>query len=96
MTIANEKQAYTMTDRGTYIAHKGKLELPVLLEGDKRMFNPYGVIAVNPEKHPHVKYDAAMKFIEWLTSEEGQKIIAGFKKDGEVLFYPDAVTRERE
>jgi tungstate transport system substrate-binding protein len=67
-----------------------KLDLPILVEGDERLFNPYGVIAVNPKKHSHVKYDAAMKFIKWLTSEEGQRIIAEFKKNGEVLFYPDA------
>jgi tungstate transport system substrate-binding protein len=89
--IADEKQAYTMTDRGTYIAYKSKIEIPVLVEGDKRLFNPYGVIAVNPEKHPHVKYAEAMKFIEWLTSEEAQKLIGSFKKDGETLFHPDAL-----
>jgi tungstate transport system substrate-binding protein len=92
LNIANEKRAYTITDRGTYIAYKGKIDLPILVEGDKRLFNPYGVIAVNPRKHAHVKYDEVMKFIEWLTSEEGQKLIGGFKKDGEVLFYPDALS----
>ena len=91
LNIANEKRAYTMTDRGTYIAYRGKIDLPVIVEGDKRLFNPYGVIAVNPKKHSHVKYNEVMKFIEWLTSEEGQKLIGSFKKDGEILFYPDAV-----
>ena len=91
LNIANEKRAYTMTDRGTFIAYRGKIDLPVIVEGDKRLFNPYGVIAVNPKKHSHVKYNEVMKFIEWLTSEEGQKLIGGFKKDGEILFYPDAV-----
>ncbi len=91
LNIANEKRAYTITDRGTYIAFRGKIDLPVLVEGDERLFNPYGVIAVNPKKHAHVKYDEAMKFIEWLTSKAGQKLIGDFKKDGEVLFYPDAV-----
>lgn len=88
--IAEEKRAYTMTDRGTYIAYKSKINLPILIEGDKRLFNPYGVIAVNPQKHPHVKYDEVMKFIEWLISPEAQKLIGGFKKDGEALFHPDA------
>jgi len=90
LTIADEKKAYTITDRGTYIAYAEKIELSILVEGDERLFNPYGVIAVNPEKHSHAKYKEAMEFINWLTSEEGQKIIGGFKKDGKVLFYPDA------
>jgi tungstate transport system substrate-binding protein len=94
LTIANEKQAYTLTDRGTYIAMKSKLQLPVLVEGDERLHNPYGVIAVNPAKHPHVKYAAAMKFIEWLTSREAQDIIRNFRKEGEVLFYPDAIAQK--
>jgi tungstate transport system substrate-binding protein len=94
LTIADEKRAYTITDRGTFIAYKSKINLPVLVEGDKHLFNPYGVIAVNPKKHPHVKYGEAMKFIEWLTSEEAQKLIGNFKKDGEVLFHPDAAAEK--
>lgn len=94
LTIANEKQAYTMTDRGTYLAYKSKLSLPVLAEGDKRLFNPYGVIAVNPAKHAHVKYVDSMTLIGWLTSREGQRIIREFKKEGEALFYPDAIPEE--
>jgi tungstate transport system substrate-binding protein len=61
------------------------------MEGDAVLFNPYGVIAVNPAKHPHVNYDGAMAFIAWLTSREGQQMIASFKVDGDVLFFPDAV-----
>ncbi len=94
LNIANEKQAYAMSDRATYLAYRNRLELPVLVEGDKRLSNPYGVIAVNPAKHPHVKHAQAMKFIEWLTSEEGQRIIANFKKEGEVLFHPDAISNK--
>ncbi len=91
LTMANEKQAYVMTDRGTYLAYKDKIKLAILVEGDKRLFNPYGVIAVNPKKHAHVKYEAAMTFIDWLTSAEAQKLIGGFKRGGEQLFYADAV-----
>lgn len=91
LTIANEKGAYAMTDRGTYLAFNEKLKLQVLVEGDRRLFNPYGVIAVNPAKHGHARYVDAMTFIGWLTSPEGQRIIGGFKKGGEVLFTPDSI-----
>ena len=90
LTIADEKQGYVLADRGTYIAYKDKIGLEVLGEGDQRLFNPYGVIAVNPEKHAHVKHAEATKFVEWLTSSEAQGMIAGFKKGGLQLFYPDA------
>jgi tungstate transport system substrate-binding protein len=91
LIMANEKLAYALTDRGTFTAFKEKLQLKVLCEGDPRLYNPYGVIAVNPKKWPHVKYDLAKAFIEFITSEEGQAIIANFRKDGEQLFQPDAV-----
>ena len=91
LVMANEKQAYTLCDRATYLAFRSKIQLKVMSEGDPRLFNPYGVIAVNPKKNPNVKYDLAKAFIEYITSEEGQKIIGDFKKDGEQLFYPDAV-----
>jgi len=94
LTLANEKRAYTITDRGTYLAYRGKLDLPVLVEGDERLYNPYGVIAVNPARHPHVRYVDAMAFVGWLTSREGQEIIGAFSKEGELLFHPDAVTGE--
>lgn len=90
INMATERQGYTLADRGTYIAYKKKSDLVLLYEGDKTLFNPYGVIAVNPKKHPHVKYDLAMKLIEFLTSKEGQGIIANFKLNREQLFFPDA------
>jgi tungstate transport system substrate-binding protein len=90
LTIADEKQGYVLADRGTFIAYGDKVGLKVVVEGDDRLFNPYGVIAVNPEKHPHVKHAEATKFVEWLTSPEAQDMIAGFKKGGQQLFYPDA------
>jgi tungstate transport system substrate-binding protein len=91
--IANEKRAYTLTDRGTWLAtqDRDRLEMTILLEGDPVLFNQYGVMAVNPEKYPHVKYGEAMAFINWLISKEGQEAIASFKdKNGNQLFIPDA------
>ena len=90
INMATERQGHTLADRGTYIAYKKKSDLVLLYEGDKILFNPYGVIAVDPKRHPHVKYDLAMKFIEFLTSKEGQGIIASFKVNGEQLFFPNA------
>lgn len=95
ITFAEEKQAYTMSDRGTYIKFKyGKtpaVELDVLTEGGADLANPYGIIPINPEKHPHVKNDLAMQFVEWLVSEKGQKLIDGYRLEGKQLFYPDAM-----
>jgi tungstate transport system substrate-binding protein len=91
--IANEKKAYTLTDRGTWLAtkDKDKLEMVVVLEGDPVLFNQYGVMAVNPEKHKQVKYKEAMAFVNWLISPEGQKAIGDFKdKNGNQLFIPNA------
>jgi len=90
LSIANEKLAYTLTDRGTQIAFANKLELKLLFEGDARLFNPYHVMAVNPKKHKNTQYRLAKKYIEFVSSREGQQIIAGFRKAGEQLFYPDA------
>lgn len=90
LRIADDKQAYALTDRGTQIAYSDKMALKVKFEGDSALFNPYHVMAVNPENHPHVRYDLAKKYIDFVTSEEGQAIIAGFRKGGEQLFYPDA------
>lgn len=87
INMANELQGYTLTDRGTFIAFQDKIELPVLFDGDKALFNPYGVIAVNPKPHPHVNYELAMSFIAFLTSPEGQKAIADFRKNGQQLFF---------
>lgn len=91
LVIANEKQGYALTDRGTYIAMQPKIALGVRYEGDEALFNPYHVMAVNPEKHAHVKYDLAKKYIEFVSGPEGQSIIAGFRKGGQQLFYPDAI-----
>jgi len=91
--IANEKRAYTLTDRGTWLAtkDKDKLEMIIVVEGDPALFNQYGVMAVNPEKHKHVKYQEAMTFINWLISPEGQQAIGAFKdKHGNTLFTPNA------
>jgi tungstate transport system substrate-binding protein len=91
--IANEKRAYTLTDRGTWLAakDKDKLEMIVVLEGDPVLFNQYGVMAVNPEKYQQVKYKEAMAFIDWLISSEGQQTIGAFKdKQGNQLFIPNA------
>ncbi len=92
--FANEKQAYTLTDRGTWLAAKDKdrLDMMVVLEGDPVLFNQYGVMAVNPKKHPQVRYNEAMQFIGWLISPEGQQTIGSFKdKHGNRLFTPNAV-----
>jgi tungstate transport system substrate-binding protein len=85
--MAGERQGYTLSDRATYLAFKEKTPLRIVVEGDKRMFNPYGVIMVNPAKHPHVKVDLAQKFIDFLTSAEGKALITGYHRGGEQLFY---------
>ncbi len=90
LIVADEKKAYVLTDRGTYLAFRDRLDLGVVYEGDPRLRNPYGVIAVNPKRWPHAKYDLAMKFIEFLTGPEGQRLIAGYRKRGEALFHPNA------
>jgi tungstate transport system substrate-binding protein len=82
--------AYTLSDRGTWISFRNKGDLVIEVEGDKRLFNQYGVILVNPAKHPHVKKDLGQQFIDYLISPEGQKAIAGYKIDGQQLFYPNA------
>jgi len=85
--MANERQGYTLSDRGTYLAFKDKADLKVVFAGDEHLFNPYGVIMVNPARHPHVKQDLARKFLDFLTSESGQGLINGFQMAGEQLFY---------
>ena len=93
LNIAAEMQAYSLTDRGTWISFKNRGGLEVLFEGDPVLFNQYGVILVNPEKHPTVKTEQGKAFIDWLTSEEGQAAIASFKIDGQQLFFPNAEPR---
>jgi tungstate transport system substrate-binding protein len=88
--MAAQLQAYTLTDRATYGAYRAKTGLVVAVEGDRKMFNPYGIIAVNPAKYKDINYKGAMQLIEWITSDEGQKRIAGFKVDGQQLFFPSA------
>lgn len=90
LTMAAELQAYTLTDRATFIAYKAKTGLAILVEGDPKMFNPYGIIAVNPAKYKDINHKGAMKLVEWITSEEGQKRIAGFRVDGQQVFFPSA------
>jgi len=87
ITMASERQGYTLSDRGTYIAMSGKVDLQVVVEGDKLLFNPYGVIPVNPQKHPHVKHALAQKFADYLTGAEGQGLIAGFRRFDQQLFF---------
>lgn len=91
LKMADEKKAYTLTDRGTQIAYAGKLALTVQFEGDEVLFNPYHVMAVNPAKHAHVNYDLAKKYIEFVTGTQGQKIIADYRIKQQQLFYPDAI-----
>ncbi len=90
LTMANDKQAYSIADRGTYLAYQNKIESTILFEGDPALYNPYGIIAVNPAKYPNAKYTLAMAFIGWVTSPEGQKIIKefGIEQFGQPLFYP--------
>jgi tungstate transport system substrate-binding protein len=88
LNMAAELQAYTLTDRATYGAYKAKTGLAILVEGDKRMFNPYGIIAVNPARYKDVNYKGAKQLIEWITSAQGQQRIATFKPEGEQLFFP--------
>ena len=90
LNMASASNAYVLSDRGTWLSFKNKGDLQILVEGDKRLFNQYGVILVNPEKHPTVKKDLGQEFIDWLLSPEGQKAIANYKINGEQLFYPNA------
>ena len=90
LNIASAMNAYALTDRGTWLSFKNRGELTILVEGDKRLFNQYGVMLVNPARHPHVKKNEGMAFIDWLISPEGQKAIGGYKINGEQLFFPNA------
>jgi len=95
ITFADEKMAYTLADRGTYIKYKygrdAGLDLEILCEGAPFLTNPYGLIPVNPEKHPHVRYDQTERLAEWLVSEKGQSLIQNYELLGKQLFYPDAI-----
>jgi tungstate transport system substrate-binding protein len=90
LNTASSMNAYILADRGTWLSFKNRGDLAIAVEGDKRLFNPYGVILVNPAKHPSVKKGAALSFMNWLVSPEGQAAIASYKIGGEQLFFPDA------
>ncbi|MGC8602698.1 MAG: extracellular solute-binding protein [Desulfomonilaceae bacterium] len=90
LQMANEKRAYTLSDRGTFLSYQQKIALVEFVQGDKVLFNPYGIIAVNPNKHSNVQYTLAKKFIDFITGPEGQKIIADYKLNGKQLFFPDS------
>ncbi len=91
LQMADEKNAYTLSDRGTYLSYRAKGDLVIVNQGDPVLFNPYTIIAVNPARHPKVRYFDAMALIAWMTSPEGQRIIGDFKVSGEMLFHPTAV-----
>jgi tungstate transport system substrate-binding protein len=90
LNIASSSNAYVLADRGTWLSFKNRGDLVVLVEGDKRLFNQYGVIVVNPARHPHVKRDLAQAFADWVVSPQGQATIAEYKINGEQLFFPNA------
>ncbi len=90
LNTAAGMNAYALADRGTWLSFKNRGELEIVVEGDKRLFNQYGVMLVNPAKHAHVKKEAGQKFVDWVISPEGQKAIAAYKIGGEQLFFPNA------
>ncbi|MCV2348996.1 substrate-binding domain-containing protein [Paucibacter sp. Y2R2-4] len=90
LNMAASSEAYTLSDRGTWLSFKNRAQLTVLVEGDKRLFNQYGVIVVNPAKHPHTKTALAQAFADWVVSPDGQAQIAAYKIGGEQLFFPNA------
>jgi tungstate transport system substrate-binding protein len=90
LNTAGAMNAYVLSDRGTWISFRNRGDLDIVVEGDKRLFNQYGVMLVNPEKYPSVKQELGQTFVDWLVSPEGQAAIAGYKIDGQQLFFPDA------
>lgn len=90
LNTASAMNAYVLSDRGTWISFKNRGDLDIAVEGDKRLFNQYGVTLVNPEKHPSVKKEAGQAFVDWLVSAEGQATIASYKIEGQQLFFPNA------
>ncbi len=90
LNTTSSLDAYTLTDRGTWLSFSNRGQLTIIVEGDPRLFNQYGVLLVNPERHPHVKMEQATAFIDWLTGPDGQRAIAEFRIDGEQLFVPNA------
>lgn len=92
LNMTSSKGAYTLTDRGTWLSFKNKKDLKILVEGDKRLFNPYGIILANPKRFQHIKADQGQKFIDWIISPAGQAAIASFNVEGKQLFFPNAAT----
>ncbi|MGE3294885.1 MAG: substrate-binding domain-containing protein, partial [Geminicoccaceae bacterium] len=90
LNTAAGMNAYALTDRGTWLSFKNRGDLKIVVEGDKRLFNQYGVMLVNPAKHPNVKAELGQQFVDWLISPEGQQAIASYKIDGQQLFFPNA------
>ena len=90
LNIGSSSNAYVLADRGTWLSFKNRGDLAVLVEGDQKLFNQYGVMIVSPQKHPHVKAADAQKFVEWVVSPAGQAAIAGYRVGGEQLFFPNA------
>jgi tungstate transport system substrate-binding protein len=94
LNIAAAMGAYALSDRGTWLSFKNRGDLAILVAGDRRLFNQYGVMLVNPDRHPSVKRELGQKFIDWLVSPQGQKTISDYRIDGETLFFPNAVPPE--
>jgi tungstate transport system substrate-binding protein len=92
LNLAAQSGAYALADRGTWLAFKNRADLAILVEGDQRLFNQYGVMLVNPAKHPHVKKDLGQVFVDWVVSPKGQQAIAAYRIDGEQLFFPNAAS----
>jgi tungstate transport system substrate-binding protein len=90
LNTASAMNGYVLADRGTWISFKNRGDLVIAVQGDERLFNPYGIVLVNPQKHPHVKADFGQAFIDWIISPEGQRAIAGYKIEGQQLFFPNA------
>ncbi len=88
LNMANEEQAYTMADRGTFVSMRDNLDLQIVLEGDPTLVNQYGVMAVNPEEHNHVKYDLVIRYLDFIMSEDGQELINSYQVNNETLFFP--------
>lgn len=90
LQMSSELDAYTLVDEGTWLKQGPRTRLTELSRGDERLFNPYGIIAVNPEKHPHTNFDSAMKLVDWMTGIDGQRLIGQYKMEGKQLFTPSA------
>ncbi len=93
LNMASEMQGYTMTDRGTWLAYQNKLDLAILFQGDEKLFNPYQVILVNPERYPTINYQGAKAFSDWLVNPHGQELINSFRLNGKQLFVANAETK---